>query len=61
MQAAVNAAATGLYYLLPTLDPFGERTNALLRTMRVAESDWQDLAAGAGYAARRSRLLMSRL
>jgi hypothetical protein len=49
--AVVKAAATGLYYLLPSLDPFGERTRALVRTMRVAESDWQYLAAGAGYAA----------
>ena len=46
----VKAAATGLYYLLPASDPFGERTAALYRTMRVAESDWRYLLGTTAYA-----------
>ena len=45
-----QALAAGLYYVLPVQDPFGDRTVALLRTMRAAESDWRYLAGTAAYA-----------
>lgn len=45
-----KALAAGLYYILPVQDPFGERTEALVRTMRAAESDWRYLAGTAAYA-----------
>lgn len=48
--SAAQALAAGVYYVLPTFDPFGDRTAPLLRTMRAATSDWRYLGAAAGYA-----------
>lgn len=38
------------YYVWPSLDPFGERTDALLRNLRPVERDWWYLLAAFGYA-----------
>lgn len=48
---AIRWATTVVYYALPTFDPFGDRTNALMRTMRVADSDWRYLVATVAYSA----------
>lgn len=47
---AARQAVTGLYYLLPASDPFGERTAAMLRSMRPADSDWRYLVLSFAYA-----------
>jgi hypothetical protein len=46
----VKGLATSLYFLTPTFDPFGERTQALSRTMRVTDSDWRYLGGTVAYA-----------
>ena len=47
---AVRGVSTAIYFALPATDPFGERTEAMLRTMRVATSDWRYLGWAAAYA-----------
>jgi hypothetical protein len=47
---AVRGLSAAVYFVLPASDPFGERTAAMLRTMRVATSDWHYLAWAAMYA-----------
>lgn len=46
----VRGLSAALYFVLPAADPFGERTAAMLRTMRVATSDWRYLGWAAAYA-----------
>lgn len=46
----VRAVSAALYFVVPATDPFGERTEAMLRTMRVATSDWRYLGWAAAYA-----------
>lgn len=48
--AVVDQGLTAAYYALPSLDPFGERTAALLRNLRPVERDWWYLLATFGYA-----------
>jgi hypothetical protein len=48
--AVFDQALTAAYYVLPSLDPFGERTGALLRNLRPVERDWWYLLATFGYA-----------
>ncbi len=48
--AVVDQGLTAAYYVLPSLDPFGERTAALLRNLRPVERDWWYLLATFGYA-----------
>lgn len=50
LASAAQALAAGFYYVLPAYDPYGERTEALLRTMRPATSDWRHLGVTVGYA-----------
>jgi hypothetical protein len=47
---AVRGLSAAVYFVLPASDPFGERTAAMLRTMRVATSDWHYLGWAAAYA-----------
>lgn len=47
---AVRALSAAVYFALPATDPFGERTAAMLRTMRVSTSDWRYLGWAAAYA-----------
>lgn len=48
--AVLDLGLTAAYYVLPSLDPFGERTAALLRNLRPVERDWWHLLATFGYA-----------
>lgn len=48
--SVIKGVAAAVYYLLPSVDPFGERTQTLMRTLRVADSDWRYLGATAAYA-----------
>jgi hypothetical protein len=45
-----KAAASTLYYLAPSFDPFSGRTLVLRRSMQVSVSDWRYLAATFAYA-----------
>ncbi len=47
---AVRGLSAAVYFALPATDPFGERTEAMLRTMRAATSDWRYLGWAAAYA-----------
>jgi hypothetical protein len=48
--SSAKAVASGLYYLVPSFDPFSGRTLVLRRSMRVSVSDWRYLAATFAYA-----------
>lgn len=47
---AVRGLSAAAYFVLPASDPYGERTAAMLRTMRVATSDWYYLGWAGAYA-----------
>ena len=47
---AMKAAASALYYLVPTFDPFAGRTLVLRRSMRVSIVDWRYLGITFSYA-----------
>ena len=48
--SVVRAAASALYYLVPTFDPFAGRTLVLRRSMRVSIVDWRYLGITCAYA-----------
>jgi hypothetical protein len=48
---AVEYAIRGVHIVVPMLDPFSQHTRNVEASLRVAGSDWQYLAATAGYAA----------
>jgi hypothetical protein len=48
---ALAVVISGLYYVVPTFDPFADKTQVVNQTLRVAAIDWRYLLAGAGYAA----------
>ena len=48
--AVMDRGLTAAYYALPSVDPFGERTAALLRNLRPVDRDWWYLLASFGYA-----------
>ena len=48
--SAAKAAASALYYLVPTFDPFAGRTLVLRRSMRVSIVDWRYLGITFAYA-----------
>lgn len=50
LAAVLDQGLTAAYYGLPSLDPFAERTAALLRNLRPVERDWWYLLATFAYA-----------
>jgi hypothetical protein len=48
---ALAAVLSGLYYVVPTFDPFADKTQVVNQTLRVAAIDWRYLLASVGYAA----------
>jgi len=47
---SAKQVASGLYYLVPSFEPFSGRTLVLSRSMKVSVSDWRYLAATFAYA-----------